>query len=81
MEPSTWVTIVLGAIASLNFWWLYVLTQKNKKIELLEQKNDIQDQTIRKQEIANVKLEITGQLARMFFKELPKVGGNDEESG
>lgn len=80
METSSWVTIVLGAIASLNFWWAYVLTQKNKKIELLEQRGDLQNQTIRKQEMANLKLEITGQLANQFFRQLPVIGEN-EESG
>lgn len=81
METAGWIAIVAIVSGTLNFWLGYILTQKNKKIELLEQTNTFQDKTIRKQEIANLKLEITGQLANKFFKQLPQIGESDEESG
>jgi hypothetical protein len=79
MEPSTWVAIVLGVLGTLNFWQAYLLTQKNKKIELLETKTEIQEKTIWKQELQITKLEITGTAATKFFQQLPNFTGQQNE--
>lgn len=82
MEPSAWIAIVGMVLGSLNFWQAYLLTQKNKKIELLEAKDEIKTQTIQKQELQILKLEITGTAAAQFFQQLPRVSGQpNEESG
>lgn len=78
MDAGNWLTVVSIVGSTISAILLYVLSQKNKKIELLEQRNSIQEQTIRKQELQIMKLEITGQAATQMFQQLPKV---NKESG
>lgn len=82
MSSSDWIAVV-SIIATLVIAILgYVLTQKNKKIELLQTKNELLERSNGKLERQNLKLEITGQLASQFFKQLPPaVQEYNEESG
>lgn len=79
MDAGNWLTVVSIVGSTITAILVYVLTQKNKKIELLEQKNELLDKANRKLDLQVLKLELTGQAATKFFQQLPNIKPNDEE--
>lgn len=82
MSPGDIIAIISAVATVMIAVMGYVLNQKNKEIELLKTKNDLLEKANDRLERQNLKLEITGQLANQFFRQLPKaVGEYNEESG
>lgn len=85
MTSGDVIAIVAVSITVFTFIVGIVVTRfnaKDKKIELLEQKCDLQEKTIQKLENQNLKLEVVGQLSAQFFKQLPPAMQEyNEESG
>lgn len=82
MDAGNWLTVVSIAGSTVTAILLYILNQKNKKIELLEAKNELLEKSNSRLELQNLRLEITGTAVNQFFQQLPKVTGErNKESG
>lgn len=85
MTSGDWVAIAVAAVTvimGIIGWVIAAFVRKNQKIALLETKCELLEKSNGKLERQNLKLEITGQLAAQFFKQLPPaVQEYNEESG
>lgn len=80
MSPSDWIAVI-GIVATVIIAVLgYVLSQKNKRIEILETKNELQEKTISKQELQILELRIVGSGLNKLFRQLPTGEETDKES-
>ena len=80
MSSADVIAIVSAAATVLIAVLGYILSQKNKKIELLEAKNEALEKTNRTLELNNLRLEIVGKSASNFFQQLPRVVENSNRS-
>ena len=80
MSSSDWIAIVSIVATVVIAVMGYILTQKNKRIEILETKNEIQEKTINKQELQILELRIVGSGLNKLFRQLPTGEDADKES-